>query len=150
MSTIFLDMDGVLNDHEWNSEAQSTTLKLSCVSQFNKIITECDPDIVLCSAWRYMVHGQAITLKGFQYLLRTHGITEKTRIVGMTKLDEEIPTRKAQIQDWIDRHAVLNYVVIDDLPDVSPDPTRHVRPHEKIGLRGFEVEKVISLLQKVI
>jgi hypothetical protein len=84
---IFLDIDGVLNDHKYNKKAQSSTLKKSCVKQLNRIIAKTGAKIVLSSAWRYMIFGGAVTLVGMQYLFRTHGAVG-WKIIGTTCKDE--------------------------------------------------------------
>lgn len=84
---IFLDIDGVLNRHVFNREAGSGTIDPKCVKQLNRILRATGAKIVLSSAWRYMIHRRAMTLKGFDYLLRTHGVIADS-VVGMTDVDE--------------------------------------------------------------
>jgi hypothetical protein len=61
---LFLDMDGVLNAHEWLGEAGSCDVRHDCVLRLNRILHETGAAIVLSSAWRYMVHGGDMTLPG--------------------------------------------------------------------------------------
>lgn len=36
-AVLFLDIDGVLNGHEFNAEAESNTLRRDCVERFNRV-----------------------------------------------------------------------------------------------------------------
>ena len=93
LNLVFLDMDGVLNGHQYMREAESCNICRPCVLQLNRIIRRTDCHIVLSSAWRYMVHGRAMTLSGFGYMLRTHGVIGASmRMIGLTDPDEVCPT----------------------------------------------------------
>lgn len=148
---LFLDLDGVVNGHEWNEEAESTTFIKSCVTQLNRIIHTAKPDVVLSSAWRYMILNGAMNLLGFHHLLRSHGVTRKINLIGTTKPDEAIPTRGGQIQDWLKLHG-KNYhpfVVVDDLDlDISPRGLPFVQTVKKVGLTVKDADRIISMLLK--
>lgn len=111
---IFLDIDGVLNDHEVANHY--CYIKDEYVELFNIFLHAFDsPNIILTSAWRYMIINGAMTFKGFQYLLYSHGINGSL-LKGYTEPDEMIPTREAQILNYVNNFKLKNYVVIDDLP----------------------------------
>jgi hypothetical protein len=111
---IFLDIDGVLNNHSYiGGDVESCVILADNVRVLNKIILGADAEIVLSSAWRYMI-PKAMTLKGFEYLLRSHGVAAKDRLIGYTRRDEKIATRGYQIEDWLVKHDYRRYVVIDD------------------------------------
>jgi hypothetical protein len=87
---LFLDIDGVLNNHAVLKAAGCCGIDRGCVAQLNRIIRAAEPSIVLSSAWRYILHGKDMTLRGFEYLLRTHGAAGiHGRIVGCTCRDED-------------------------------------------------------------
>jgi len=99
---IFLDIDGVLNNHVFDRIAGSSTILPVCVGQLNRIIHATGAAVVLSSAWRYMcLDGKefpaGMTLKGFEYMLRTHGVTQRISIIGHTEPDCDILS--AQIVD---------------------------------------------------
>ncbi len=156
MSTkvIFLDIDGVCNDHTFNSQANSTTIKASCVNNLNKILTETDSQIVLSTAWRYMILNGAMTLKGFEYLLRTHGVYAENRLLGLTREDRLLPNdpnnkreRGVEIQDWLKEHPeVEKYVVVDDLDLGISKLHPFVQTNKNTGLTEEETLKAINLL----
>lgn len=93
MKLIFLDIDGVLNGHKFCKAAQSTGIDPTRVRELNRIVRRTGAAVVLSSAWRYMVHGKAMTLDGFGYMLRTHGVAG-VKLVGLTIPDEVCPACK--------------------------------------------------------
>lgn len=90
MRLIFLDIDGVLNGHHYKRDAQSCNILSPCVRQLNRIIRATEAKIVLSSAWRYMIHGKAMTLAGFGYMLRTHGMIGAGKTIIDTTIRDEI------------------------------------------------------------
>ena len=155
---IFLDIDGVLNGHNFDDHPSvlSNTIDRECVEALNRLIVAVDPDIVLSSAWRYMIHGGAMTLKGFEYLLRTHGVMANDRLIGLTLTDATYPTRGEQIQAWLDEFGSRPYVVLDDggcKPGTDEwwDMGLPIHPvvwtRGNVGLTDFEVAKAIETLR---
>ncbi len=146
---IFLDMDGVLNGHDYDPSAKSNTILRSCVDRLNRVLEETDARIVLSSAWRYMLIGKAMSLRGFDYLLRTHGVIAD-RLIGATCADEEVRERGWQIQTWRRLHDHRGpYVVIDDM-DLHIKPLhgdRFVQPNGQVGLSDDDASRAIELLK---
>lgn len=87
MKILFLDIDGVLNGHQKDEQGYCRIVPY-CVNYLNRVIDATDCKIVLSSAWRYMIHCGAMTLKGFEYMLITHRLKVLNRIIGLTKPDE--------------------------------------------------------------
>ncbi len=151
MKVIFLDIDGVLNPHTFNRESQSHTLEPHLVKLLNRILDETDAKIVISSSWRYMILNDSMTLNGFDYLLRTHGV-KAGRIIGYTEEDDQFlgSKRSLQIQAWLDANqTVKDWVVIDDVPegmDASPDPMRLVKTDGYIGLTAADADLAIGIL----
>lgn len=142
MKIIFADVDGVLNDH-WKHPNQYSPLCSGCVEMFTILLDSVPKDtgIVLSSAWRYMVAGGAMSLRGFEYLLMLAGgpwDTYNERIVGITESDEEtcyrlglaergakidhvflkengLEIRAEQIRLYARENKVDSFVVLDDL-----------------------------------
>lgn len=146
MKLIFLDIDGVLNGHSYNEVSQSNEIKPECVARLNRILQETEARIVLSSAWRYMLVGRAMSLIGFDYLLRTHGVIAN-RLVGRTAADEEVSERGWQIHQWRKENDHCGkYVVLDDM-DLHISPLHpFVQTDGQIGLTDSDVDKAIRLL----
>lgn len=125
---LFLDIDGVLNTHDWDSQAQSNLIRPECVYWLNEILRKINPDVVLISGWRYQILKGATTLLGFRYMLQSHGVSAKMRLVGCTRLDdrdrlaippaEEDPHERAkQVLHWLESNQIESgrpWVVLDD------------------------------------
>lgn len=164
MKVLFLDIDGVLNGHEWDDEAKSCNIRRECVKHLNRVVRETGCRIVLSSAWRYIVHGGAMTLKGFGYMLRTHGLLADCGamhlIIDLTRKDDESidpldlkeDERAQQCRDWLKWRSeftpvVETFVAVDDedhkfaahgIPFVQTDGKR--------GMTQSDADKLIDLL----
>lgn len=145
---LFLDIDGVLNGHEFNAEAESTSMVRACVRQLNRIIVACRPRIVISSAWRYLVLEGAMTASGFQSMLRTHGVHRSADIIDTTVADERIPTRGGQIVQWLGAHGDgARFAILDDLDlDISTRGLPFVQTRKDVGLTEADADRVIALL----
>ena len=146
---LFLDIDGVLNGHEKHLYNNYCKLKESCFINLNKIIKETRCKIIISSAWRYIILDGEMTLRGFKYMLFTHGLCHDAEIIGCTKRDDDIFLRDDQILDYVKEHGIKNYIVLDDNPmdmDASKLNNRLIKTDEKVGLTEIEVEKAIKLL----
>lgn len=146
---VFLDIDGVLNGHEFNEQAESSGISPMCVAEFNQLLCDTGAGYVVSSAWRYMILGGAVTEIGFEYLLRTHGVMSG-RMLGYTESDEKIQAgREAQIITWMKKHGCGRpFVAIDDLP-LTMIPA--VRTDAKRGLTWMEriqVELILRVQQR--
>jgi hypothetical protein len=160
---LFLDIDGVLNGHDWNDESQSCNIRRECVAHLNRVIRETGCKIVLSSAWRYIVLGGDMTLKGFGYMLRTHGLVcqrgATDLIVGCTAPDESPPNpvrdgeRGRQCREWLygpeNQWEVTWFAAVDDedagfaelgIPAVITDGAR--------GLTAEDADKLIGLFNR--
>jgi hypothetical protein len=118
MKILFLDMDGVLNDHSHNLSNHYCGIKSECVENLNLILkTIPNLYLVISSAWRYIVLKGAMTVKGFEYLLLVSGVDCKDKVIGITSSDEEINSRGGQIRVWLNenKHRVSRYVILDDM-----------------------------------
>ena len=159
MKFLFLDVDGVLNDHRrWSS--RYSPILYDRVEILNTIFEEVpDLHIVLSSAWRYTFDNA----NSVQHLLMCHGFDHYGHVHGVTCKDEEIHTGKMpacddiegwknhgliwrvmQIQKYLEQYPVNQYVVLDDLslniPNlVQTDPT--------VGLTQSDAQKAIEILK---
>lgn len=146
---IFLDIDGVLNDHELHEYSGCCGILPRCAHNLNIILQKTNANLVICSAWRYMISNGAMTVRGFDYLLRTHGINAENRIDGYTPLDEQKKGRGMQITHYLIHHykEFPKYVVLDDVDD---DITNHghpfVKTNGKVGLTDEDSEKAVQML----
>lgn len=160
MNINLIDIDGVLNDVIYNKETESFSTVNCRVKELNRIIRETDAYLVISSAWRYMVHGGAMTLKGFDLLLRTHGVIAN-RVVGITDKDKytDFPCWKCEhralvVKDYLDSLPYGKceaYCVIDDNDlGFSEAKQKFVQTVSNVGLtteKSFEVIEILGAKQ---
>lgn len=166
MRLIFLDIDGVLNGHNYCDRAKSSRLEPHLVQRLNTILEVTGANVVLSSAWRYLVHRGEMNVAGIEWLLRSHGMLAG-RLVGITQPDTMIRSayngdpntwpvvneRGEQIVAFIRQwkgEPIERFVAIDDLdlgisragvPLVQTDGTR--------GLTDYDVESAIGMFARV-
>lgn len=161
MKVLFLDIDGVLNNHDFNQDSLSGTIHKDKMELLNKVLKLTDSKIVISSAWRYLIHRGEVTLEGFEWLMRTHGLL-RDRVVGYTRKDslevrmgpwdgnpETWPVeneRGQEIADWIELHSVSQYAVVDDLDLGIRGRHPFVQTDGKIGLTATNAFDLIGLL----
>lgn len=149
---IFLDIDGVLNDHSFAVNGCST-IKQSCVVAMNNVIDAVDPEIVIHSSWRYMIHAGGMTLNGFSYMLETHGLkmrrdVVRSRIIGITRRDEGYGSNDDRAAQILAYEKPDRWVAIDNLP-LSIEPKHFYQTNQQTGLTDACANKIIALLQEV-
>lgn len=125
----------------------------------NQLLEDNDIMLVISSAWRYLCLSNAMTVKGFEKMLMTHGVNCLDKVHGITAADEvfwpENPTwddwedltvRVRQIQQYLYEHNPKSFVVIDDLalPIVNL-----VRIDGKVGLQEHHIAAARLLLNQV-
>lgn len=146
---LFLDIDGVMNGGEYDPEVQSSTFRADCVKRLNRVLDSTNCVVVLSSAWRYMVLEGAMTLSGFSYLMRTHGVKIADRLIGTTGRDTQVEDRTErgrQVKAWLAEHPeVTCYAVVDDL-DVGFDGLNFVQTDGN-GLTDVHVDALVGLLR---
>jgi len=155
---IFLDLDGVLATRRaWSNLPEGYDRKegipgefhAPVIAMFEKWLEENpDVDIVLSSTWRL---GKPNTRYPYMYWKNRIGKESKilvSRIIDVTRSD--LPgDRRDEILEWVSRHNVERYVVIDDDSfeftgtDVEPF---FVNTHGSIGLTRADLQNVSSLL----
>lgn len=146
-----LDIDGVLNGHERLPNGYCG-IKKECVAVLNRIIDETDCDIVIHSAWRYMVHSGSMTVEGLGNLLASHGVKvfrgiSDRRIVGITRPDngESLTDRRAQILEYPKDGP---WFAIDDL-DLALPPEHFYQTCGATGLRERDGDCILERMKKL-
>lgn len=150
---VFLDVDGVINHHGCWAEPESPKIDSGCIRRLNRIVEATDSRIVVSSAWRYQIHGHAMTLLGFSYMLRTHGlkmfVNGQCVVIDITARDEDIAERPDQIRAWLKYNGMRDqrYVILDDL-DADWGDLKIVRTDPVVGLTDADVERAIAILSE--
>lgn len=163
---LFLDIDGVLNTHEFDPDVLCGQIHRDKVGLLNGILRATGAKVVLSSAWRYILYRGESNLMGLEWLLRSHGMLAG-RLVGITRPDtmvrgdtysgrpNEWPQaneRGRQITDWLEANGGLprRYVVIDDM-DLGIKEAGHpfVQTEPTVGLTRDDAERAVRILSGV-
>lgn len=154
---LFLDVDGVLNDHSRYPNGYYG-IDHGRVLRLDSIIARTDCRIVLASAWRYMILGGAVSLKGFGYILAIHGAAEQTveALLDWLPADRNIfdlHDRGKMAWEWLDNHLdVTKAVALDDGARDGSDlgyqamGIDSVRPLGRVGLTQADADLCVRLL----
>lgn len=147
---LFIDIDGVLNrweSYSWR-DGPRALIERDCVWNLNRIIEQTEAKLVLSSSWRQFVLGGSMTVHGFEYLLRTHGM--RGELIDTTCGDDEADERGEQIRRWLrqNRKIPYEYVVIDDVDDgISSRGLVFVQTNGSKGLTEADAERVVHILK---
>jgi len=143
MTALYLDIDGVLNDHK-PTPSGFCTIDADKVVHLNRILDACpEVQIVISSAWRYLILTGQMKLSGFENMLLTYGIKCRQRIYGITPQDEDC--RGLLISKHAEREGIEHFVVLDDL--ALPIP-QLVQTDGNVGLTSDIADCVIRRLQE--
>ena len=142
----FVDLDGVVNNHEWSYRGHRASIDPALMERLNRILVETDAKVVISSSWRHIIHKGEMTPAGFDFMLATHGMVGG-RVIGCTPRAFGITDRGWEIESWLeDNGRPERYVVIDDM-DLS-----HMHPAVVVdgtkGLTDEDVERAILILNR--
>ena len=150
LKLLFLDIDGVLNAREaLDPDVMCGTFHREKVDRLNRVLRDTGAMIVVSSAWRYLIHRGEMTLAGFDWLLRSHGVIAG-RLHGITR-EDKLPVyneRGQQINKYLSDHPeVTRYAVVDDL-DLGISDAGHpfVQTDGGMGLLDDDANQLIKLL----
>ncbi len=107
MNVLFLDVDGVLNSYR-----SSKQLDDSMIYHLGKIVSKIDLKIVLSSTWRLY----SDSLVELEVRLAKDGISIFDTTVHLMPEKMSMPPveRYFEIQEWLDRHEVEKFAILDD------------------------------------
>ncbi|KKN16786.1 hypothetical protein LCGC14_0972480 [marine sediment metagenome] len=135
MKIIFLDIDGVLNTVQTLQRCDGFIgMSPILVKRFNKLVKDTGAEVVLSSTWRLA--------KNWRKVMAKNGLDMKflDRTVRLNAI------RGEEIQEWLDRHDVEKYVILDDDTDMLPDQIHFKTDFQKDGLTEDICKKVKQLL----
>lgn len=174
MKIVFLDIDGVLNGHEYFKElteikggkqVYEDMLNPKGLALLDRILDETGAVIVMSSTWRY-----AHPLTKIQWMFEKQGFRNSLRIIGATpdhpEVCEEVRAwlkeskdstpydsdrirlRGNEIQTWLSQvgDVVTSFVILDDDRDMAHLAHRHIHTSIGVGLLEADVERAIKML----
>lgn len=140
MKLIFLDVDGVLNNHA--SIAMSVLLIAEKVIMVNDLAIEADAHVVISSTWR-----KDWPERDLKEILRIVGFRSTERFAGYTPKGFNFTCRGEEIKSVLDANDVEAYVILDDNSDMLPEQMENlVLTRMDIGLTYREINKARKIL----
>jgi hypothetical protein len=175
---LFLDVDGVLNSHRLFKRVKEDgppTLREQvladelhplyggvchidvirtgirhidpeAVKVLNEILERSKAKVVVSSTWRL-----GNPLECIDKMLRFHGFTGE--LIGMTEawLDrDKYPHRGHEIQEWLDRHSVESFVILDDDSDMAHLMSHLIKTQFSEGLLPEHIEPALQILSELV
>jgi len=144
---IFLDIDGVLNTPKNMMDAiekgifpkgniPMQTVSKDCVRRLRNIVEITDAKIVISSTWRMTMNAvwRAFAWCGW----------DNPPIIGKTGVGN---SRGMEIEDWLKKHPVKNFVIIDDDDSDIHQKEHLVQTQNEIGLTDEDCQLAINILQ---
>ena len=140
---IFLDVDGVLNNHQARKKYRGREMRIICddnLLQFVELINKIEDKylIVLTSTWRYSIDSINILKKALnKYNLKLSNCLD----IAQSK------TRGKIIMEYCQQRNILydDIIIIDD-SDIVELPERLIKCDYNCGLSNNEVKKALMLL----
>lgn len=158
MKVLFMDVDGVLNSYA--AKRKSGSMLGMCwehVTEMDRVVSTTGCSIVVSSTWRF---GGVEVGSNFQRALSLHGKAGQrihqavidTTIDGNMRWFDRRVLRGDEIQEWLDRHPVEGYAVVDD--DVDAEKTWEGKTHPFVrtsmaeGLTPALADQLIEILMR--
>lgn len=140
---LFLDIDGVLNGHEWCKRHPTPCLRIlqPQATLLSRLLELTKSKVVISSSWASWIVRGYMTTDGFRRLLLTHGIDAE--VIGYLDVTADPNNRSAKIAAWVEEKRPDRYLVLDDLP-IEGHPI--IRPNPAIGLQESDVIEAIKIL----
>lgn len=155
MRLLFLDIDGVLNGHEKLPGSVYCGIRPDCMARLNRVLLATDASVMLSTAWRYQIINGATTVRGFEFMLYSHGLVTRPNgapwLIGHTPPDEVIISRGQQIvaSAYSLAPRPVRWAVVDDLdlePQLGSAPFTQIRTDGKVGMTDADADELIKLL----
>jgi len=143
---IFLDIDGVLNGHQWCHTKRGPRILPGPAGILDILLERSQPKVVLISSWRRWLHDGHMTLKGFERLLLSHGVhaTIRDALPARDAKLSHAKDRTLKIRQWLDFFRPQAYVVLDDLP---LEVDHLIRPNPAVGLAPPHITEAMKMFE---
>lgn len=151
MKIIFLDIDGVLNNHDiLTKSGDSQVIDTQCVENLNAITQKTGALICISSSWRHDFEFSKLC-----EFLKKVGV--KGQIIGATPSDTKrisapVISRGEEIAAWLSEHPeVKSFVILDDFDDfLTNQKNRHVKTSMNGGLRAHHINLAVDILEHLL
>ena len=144
MNAIFLDFDGVLNQHEWRLK-KTPWMEEEKVKLLSELCKTVNAKIVLSTTWRNVWFEPMFYKNETNAICKAHKLFEKygLEIIGIT---ETIGKREEEIFDFLKSHKeISNYVIFDDSVVVAPN---FIQTDANIGLTKENIQAAMLIFKQ--
>ena len=147
MIVLFADFDGVLNSKRLSLpperaasevEYDDRSFDKEAVERLNRIVERTGCEVVVSSSWRHMY-----PLGKLCAILRRHGY--RHRLLDVT-IDDPRGCRGDEIAEWLARHPVERFAIVDDNSDMGPVYQHLVQTSFDDGLLDEHVDHIVAML----
>ena len=158
--TIFLDIDGVLattaqyytNKKSWHPMYACYRFDEKCVKVFNSIVEKTNPVIILSSDWKdhYTINQLNEIFEWNGVNAKISGVTNSSWGVMFKSLQQLEECRSYEINTYVGKNDITNWVAVDDLNLKLWIPENFVhctRVNEGIKQSGVK-DKILKILMK--
>lgn len=144
---LFLDIDGVLNGHVRWPGSDYCGIKYECMERLNFLLALTQARIVISSAWRYQMIRCDMTTKGFDNLLRSHGLVttyDGPAVISYIGEEKDIRDRGRLIVEHVDDVKPERWACLDDLDPFEFEEGADYGPHlvQIDGYKGLQTADV--------
>ncbi len=147
--TIFFDVDGVLNTkNDWQYKY---VINPACIKAFAELVHTLSKtmpvQLIICSTWRAGISKNNEDSKQMQNLQKA--LSEyNLKISGSTPVSNK--GRQAEIEYFIRRNNIQEYIVIDDDPSLfeKPESLMLYIPDYHTGLTKADIKLIIKMLKR--
>jgi len=135
---LFLDIDGVLNDHPICTIYDSCSTQPFCIERINFIVQETKCKIIVISSWKDS-HNWDTVLE----ILYSRGITMNSILGCSTKN----VSKEKGIIEFLNKNAITKFVVIDDEPHITNSEILQycIKPNRFTGISDNDMVKAIEI-----
>ncbi len=138
---LFLDIDGVLNhggmEDLWKAHG-SDALDPACIEQLRRVVAETGCDIVLSSVWRLLPRKLGVLAQALAPL----------QVFSITPNFPESYARGEEILDWLKRHRVEAFAIVDDDLDANIPGHFVLSNPDAGGLTAETADQLIAVLSR--
>ena len=151
---IFLDCDGCINSKQWYISDLAQSLEFKCnpkndpdidpnvIQRINKLCELTGAKIVVSSSWRidpyYKIRLENAGLKNII------GCTPEFDFKNVLNY-----SRGIEIQEWLDNHDEVNYIIIDDELDFTEEQQKHfIHTDYNLGFTKDDFNRAYELINK--
>lgn len=151
----FLDIDGVINGHEWIHRKEASTwtgarIQTEPSRVLHYLLEKTGANVVLISSWRHWINNGLMTPQGFSRVLLSHGVVAEV-VDAIENKDPDLDwgeDRATKIIKWLEINNPGSYVVLENI-DLRPFGVKNqIITHPGVGLIESHIDEAVKLFEE--